>query len=248
MYLNNLGWKRDLPDFRDRKYAYEYAAQELPDIIDMRSQMTAVYDQGNLGSCTAQAIAAALEWEWKENRKTDSFLPSRLFLYYNERVLENTIDIDAGAMLRTGMKVINKFGFCDENYWPYEISVFRKKPHDIAYDKADDNIVYNYARVTQSRKALRATLAQNQPIVCGFAVYSSIENAEKDGHIKMPKWYETMCGGHAILLCGYNDETKEYLFRNSWGEKWGHEGYGYLPYDYIEDPDLAGDFWAIWTV
>ena len=244
----SLGWKRDLPDFRDHKYSYKYAAQDLPNRIDLRPKMTSMYDQGALGSCTAQAIAAALEWEWAENRKTPPFLPSRLFIYYNEREIEGTVEVDNGAMLRTGMKVLNKYGFCKEKLWPYDIAQFRKKPHKNAYDEADENLVYNYARVTQSRKALLATLAQNQPIVCGFAVYSSIDDAKDNGQIPMPRWYNSFCGGHAILLVGYDMDQKHYIFRNSWGQKWGDNGYGYLPFDYIEDPDLAGDFWAIWTI
>lgn len=243
-----LGWKRDIPDFRDRKYTYTYDPRDIPEKIDLRELMTPVYDQGQLGSCTAQAIAAALEYEWQENRKTPVFLPSRLFIYYNERLLEDTIEIDGGAMLRTGMKVINKFGFCDERLWAYDITRYKESPTETAYDAADDNIVYDYARVTQSRKAICATLAKKQPIVCGFAVYNSIERAHSNGMIPMPSFFDRMRGGHAILLVGYDMEKKHYIFRNSWGERWGHAGYGYLPFDYIEDPDLAGDFWAIWTV
>merc|ERR1719359_1875945 len=86
------GWKRDLPDFRDSVYDHTHT-NGTPDLAvqcDLRAQMPPVYDQGKLGSCTANALAACYEFaETKEGvAAEDQFRPSRLFIYYNERDME----------------------------------------------------------------------------------------------------------------------------------------------------------------
>jgi C1A family cysteine protease len=59
-----------------------------------------VEDQGTLGSCTANALAGALEF--LERRDKVAFADfSRLFIYYNERVIEHSTKYDNGAMIRT---------------------------------------------------------------------------------------------------------------------------------------------------
>lgn len=202
------------------------------------------------GNCTAQAIAAACEYEWLQHKRGVDFIPSRLFIYYNERWLENTIPYDSGASLRDGMKAINKWGFCKEQLWPYMVPKFAVKPSDQAYRDGATKRVYQYSRVPQVRNTLCGALAAAQPITFGIAVYESFlkDNVENTGVVPMPSVNERFLGGHAILLVGYNNSVQSYIFRNSYGEGWGAKGYGLLPFSYVENPDLAGDFWAIKAV
>ena len=120
--IKRFGWTPDLPDARDYMYsAPEAVLTKLPTKVDLRgSKMPKVYDQGELGSCTANAIGAAFEFgQIKQGQK--DFMPSRLFIYYNERAMEGTIDTDSGAMIRDGMKSVAKLGVCTEDTWPYDI-------------------------------------------------------------------------------------------------------------------------------
>ena len=67
--------------------------------VDLRSACPPVYDQGQLGSCTANGIAAAIGFDQMKQGVGDVFTPSRLFIYYNERVMEGTVQSDAGRKI-----------------------------------------------------------------------------------------------------------------------------------------------------
>ena len=135
--IQRYGWVPDLPDARDFQFsAPDEVVASLPPKVDLRSKCPPVYDQGQLGSCTANAIAGAYEFDQRQERQPD-FMPSRLFIYFNERTMEGTVDIDAGAMIRDGIKSVAKLGVCTETTWPYDISTFTQKPPTDAYKEAE---------------------------------------------------------------------------------------------------------------
>jgi C1A family cysteine protease len=206
-----------------------------------------VYDQGDLGSCTANALAAAYEFE-KMKQKQSYFMPSRLFIYYNERVMEKTVKSDAGAALRDGIKSLDIQGVCPEDMWAYNIKKFASKPSCKCYSTAKKNEIKEYLAVNHtSIDDIRQCFAQGYPIAFGISVYSSFMSDEvaRTGIVPMPKPDESLEGGHAILGVGYNDAKRMVLVRNSWGTDWGLKGYFLLPYDYIISTQLASDFWTI---
>ena len=138
---NRYGWIPDLPDFRDYRYAAPSpAAAPLPPKVDLRTFCPPVYDQGELGSCTANAIGGAIEFDQMKQALPDVFVPSRLFIYYNERVIEGTVDDDAGAMIRDGIKSVARQGAPHETVWPYTIAKFRTKPSAPA--ATDDSVSF----------------------------------------------------------------------------------------------------------
>ena len=171
---------------------------------------------------------------------------SRLFIYYNERVIEHTVQEDSGAMIRDGIKTLVKQGVCSERSWPYVIAKFAKKPGAACYKEARDHQVTVYARL-ETADEMRACLADGFPFVFGFSVYESFESATvaRTGVAPMPRRNEKLLGGHAVLAVGYDDARKRFLVRNSWGTGWGMKGYFTLPYDYLGDRNLCDDFWTI---
>jgi len=249
MKQRKYGWRPDTPDFRDKKFASvaPKKAYKLPKMVDLRSQMPPIWDQGDLGSCTAQSIAAAVKFERTRNKETPEFIPSRLFIYYNERLLEGTISEDAGAEIRTGMKTVNRIGFCDESLWPYEISKFKNKPVTKAYQNASMYKTIEYFRINNAKiNNLKMCLTLGFPFIFGFMVYESSYDADNNGgFIPMPSTKEKSEGGHAVVCCGYNDETKLFTIHNSWGTEVGDKGYYYMPYDYVVNTELSDDFWTI---
>lgn len=241
------GWKADQPDQRDLHYVASTAVvMALPSQVDLRPQMPAVYDQGQLGSCTANAIGGALQYEQIRQQEKD-FVPSRLFIYYGERVIEHSVDQDAGAEIRDGLKVVAKLGGPPETDWTYDEAKFADKPPDQAYKDGLQHRAIKYKRVRQNERQIKASLAEGVPVSVGFTVYESFESDEvaKTGKVPMPGSNEQILGGHAVLVVGYDDSQGVWICRNSWGENWGDKGYFYMPYAYLLDSSLSGDFWNL---
>ena len=243
------GWKPDLPDVRDINYKIFRAVDpsKLPALVDLRPGCPPVYDQGRLGSCTANALGAAYQFSQLKQKKK-STMPSRLFIYYNERVLERTVNSDAGAMIRDGIKTICKEGVSPEELWPYDITKFTRKPTVKAYQTAVKNTVTQYARLDNSNiLQLKNCLAEGFPFVFGFTVYSFFESREmsNSGMLQLPSSEDKVLGGHAVMAVGYDDTKQAFIIRNSWGTQWGMQGYFYMPYAYITNPNLATDFWTV---
>lgn len=247
MNIQHYGWVPDLPDQRDHTYAAPaQLLLALPNQEDLRPGCPPVYDQGQLGSCTGNAIAGAIEFE-QMKQKAESFAPSRLFIYYNERVLEHNVDSDSGAEIREGMKVVAKQGAPPETDWPYDISKFADKPPAIAFTDAAKNRVLSYPRVNRALSQFKGCLASGYPFVFGFTVYDSFESAQvaRTGNVPMPQPAEKVAGGHAVLAVGYDDQIQWFIVRNSWGPHWGIQGYFTMPYQSLLDENLSDDFWTV---
>jgi C1A family cysteine protease len=244
------GWKPDLPDHRDFSFtAKRTTLKKLPKKVDLRKECPPIYDQGQLGSCTGNAIAAAIEFGLKKQNPNYDFMPSRLFIYYGERVIEGTVNIDNGAEIRNGIKVVNRLGVCSEKMWKYSGGkvLFKRKPPVGVFKEALNHQVLTYSRVNRDLKQMKACLAEGFPFVFGFTVYDEFEGDEitKTGVLHLPGPKEEALSGHAVLCVGYDDASKRFIIRNSWNTDWGQEGYFTMPYEYLLHPNLADDFWTI---
>lgn len=245
--IQRYGWVPDLPDHRDQLYSAPVTAlQTLPARTDLTPKCPPVYDQGQLGSCTANAIGGAIEFDHLKQKLPD-VVPSRLFIYYNERAMEGTVGSDSGAQIRDGIKSVAKQGVCTEPMWPYNIAKFKTKPPQKCYAAGLKDKIVLYQRLVPTLNQLRGCLASGYPFVFGFTVYDSFESpaVAKSGHAPMPAPNEKAIGGHAVLGVGYDDGQQWFIIRNSWGPNWGLKGYFTLPYAYVTDNQLADDFWTI---
>jgi C1A family cysteine protease len=248
--IQRYGWVPDLPDQRDFLYAAPAPFQaKTPPSVDLSKKCPPVYDQGQLGSCTANAIAGAIEFDQKKADLTE-FTPSRLFIYYNERSMEGTVNSDAGAQIRDGIKSVATLGAPPETDWPYNIAKFTQKPPDNAYTDAKQHLVVLYQRLIQDLNTFKGCLASGFPFVFGFTCYESFESqaVATSGILPMPESGEKVVGGHAVLCVGYDDKSRMFLIRNSWGSSWGLKGYFKMPYSYLTSRSLASDLWTIRSV
>ena len=240
-YPYRLGWIKDKPDSRDLNFSVQFRLPaKLPPSADLRSGCSPVEDQGQLGSCTAQALIGALEYlEIQANAPFADL--SRLFVYYNERPDPT---VDSGAQIRDGIKSLAKIGVCREDLWPYAIDQFAVKPPDACYLAAGNHVIMQYTRLN-TLNDMKSCLAMGYPFVAGFTVYPSMETdtVAKTGIIPMPSLLDRIrgsVGGHAICFVGFNDASQRFIIRNSWGVGWGDKGFGYLPYKYP-----VSDAWCI---
>jgi C1A family cysteine protease len=246
----HYGWVPDLPDHRDQLYAAPVVnLANFPPQKDLRPQCPPVYDQGDLGSCTANAIAGAVQFDLiKESKPV--FTPSRLFIYYNERVIEGTVNSDSGAMIRDGIKSIAHQGDAPETDWPYDIAKFAMKPSPKTYADAKKHQAVLYQRLMQDLAQMKGCLASGFPFVFGFTVYQSFETPQvaSTGVVPMPAPSEKSVGGHAVMAVGYDDSQQRFIVRNSWGTTWGMAGYFTMPYAYLTQSNLSDDFWTVRVV
>ena len=240
------GWLPDRPDQRDLYYtAIAAPPKKMPSSVDLRPACSSVENQGQLGSCTANALAGNLEFLEKQTGMPATDL-SRLFIYYNERALEGNVSQDSGAMIRDGIKTLAKQGVCEESRWPYVTTKFSVKPPAACYKQGLQHQITSYHRVATLQE-MRMCLAEGYPFVFGFTVYESFESpaVAKSGRLNLPKLSEKSLGGHAVMAAGYDDATKRFLIRNSWGADWGMKGYFTIPYAYLDNRNLSDDFWTI---
>jgi C1A family cysteine protease len=247
--IKRYGWIPDTPDQRDHLYAAAVRdLRKLPAKVDLRPKCPkTVYDQGELGSCTGNAIACAIQFNRLKQKRKPDFVPSRLFIYYNERAMEGSIASDSGAQIRDGIKSVARLGDCPETEWPYVIARFAAKPSADCFRDAMKYKAVLYQRVIQTLNQMKGCLASGFPFVFGFSVYESFESAKvtKSGIVPMPASSEKMLGGHAVLAVGYDDAQQRFIVRNSWGPKWGMRGYFSMPYAYLTDSNLTDDLWTI---
>ena len=268
-----MGWLRDYPDFRDYTAAEKTiapllkqmkgakAVKAIPASADLRAWCPPIEDQGSIGSCTANAGVAVVEYF--ERRAFGKHIDaSRLFLYKATRNLLHWTG-DTGAFLRSTMGALVLFGVPPEEYWPYITADYEKEPPAFCYAFAQSYrtlLYYRHDPAGATRAStldrLKTYLGAGHPAMFGFTVYSSIEQAETTGRIPLPFGRERIEGGHAVVAMGFDDAMTianvsggepcrgALLIRNSWGKAWGEKGYGWLPYAYVQK-GLAEDFWSV---
>lgn len=237
---------QDSADDRDVELEFVDDAAHYPPTGDLRTSgfLSPVVDQGQLGSCTANAIGSGLR-EFMQLKSGQSLIRlSRLFLYWNERYIEGTINEDAGAEIRDGMRILQKIGICKEEDFPYDVSTFENKPSDQAFLDAATFKITEYHRV-KNLNALKSVITSGFPVVAGIQIFDSFESEEvaQSGLVPMPLPNENNLGGHAVLIVGYDDVRQLLILRNSWGESWGDQGYFYLPYAYLTQGYVM-DMWC----
>ena len=275
MIQKGMGWLPELPSIKDytpeheeikpllqRAEVAQLAKASLSATADLRQWCSPIEDQGQLGSCTANAGVGMVEYFERRafGRHIDA---SRLFLYKATRNLMHETG-DTGAYLRTTMGALALFGVPPEEYWPYDVAKFDREPPTFCYAFAQSYQAIKYYRLDPPNtpkemvlSRIKANLSANLPSMFGFTVYSSISQAGRSGEIPYPTRGESVEGGHAVVAVGYDDGKKiknpyrgtvqttgAFLVRNSWGTGWGDGGYGWLPYEYVLQ-GLAEDWWSL---
>ena len=250
-------WVRDAIDHRDVKFKYKIT--RLPPAVDLRQMCPPIADQGQLGSCTAHALAGALGFlEMQEEALSETgqaeefgagYFPfSRLFIYWNERVIEGDTSADNGAQLRDGITSLANTGACSELLWPYILQNAFNAPLPTCFAQASLHKISSYQSLDGTDiSALKSCLAAGYPFVFGFQVFASFESraVATNGIVPMPSPTDAPQGGHAVMCVGYNDTNQTFIVRNSWSASWGQSGYFEMPYAYMIDLNLCNDFWVL---
>lgn len=222
----------------------ESVVSSLPVSVDLRPTMPPVYDQGQTSSCTANAISGAMQFVAKTN-----ITPSRMFIYYNERVPLGETSSDSGASLDIGVQTTKQYGACPETEWDFETAHITEKPDTTCYQNALKFTLESF-EIVNSVEQIKHSLSLGFPVAAGMIVYESFESEQtaQTGQLTIPLPTEQCLGGHAVVIVGYNDLTQQFIVRNSWGEDWGMKGYFQMPYAYAQNPQLCFDWISIQKV
>lgn len=208
----------------------------LRDQVDLRNWASPVDDQSKLGSCTANAVVNAYELldnQYYQNKGVDL---SRLFVYYNTRLLEGTINSDSGAFIHEALKSLDNYGVCTEEMWPYDIEKFVVKPSELCYKNAEKRKIKTYQRIN-SVSALLDALNNNRPVPVGLTIYDNFGDLDfRNSIVTKPLSATTESeGGHALCIVGYDLNKQLLLAKNSFGVDWGDKGYCWIPFDYARE-------------
>jgi C1A family cysteine protease len=238
-HTRKYGWRHSLPDQRDMLFSAPLHLA-IPQKVDLSGKCSLIEDQGDLGSCTAHALGCCLEFI------TGNKDLSRLFIYWNERYLEGNVNNDVGATMRTGAKVCAKFGSSLESLWPYNVKRFAAKPTKAVFSEALKHKAIQYFAL-YGIQSMKVALSQGYPFGIGISVYESFNSGKvaTTGKVPMPKTNESLLGGHAVAIVGYDETKQMFKARNSWGISWGLKGYFWIPYAYLGNSQLASDAWCL---
>jgi C1A family cysteine protease len=254
--MRPMGWRKDLPDPRD----YSRGAVPWASLAAESAQAAAeanfarfappIKDQLELGSCVAQGVAGAFEFDGIKNGR--GYVPiSRLFLYKAARRY-GRLQGDSGAMIRDGMRALVRLGSPPEDIWPYRVADFDREPDFVCLGEAQNFQALRYVRL-KNLTEIKAYIRAGFPVVFGFTVFSSIERVTGDGWVPFLQPQDRPVGGHCVYACRYDDHRYSPAwgepagaigFANSWGTGWGEQGWGWLPYRYFAE-GLCDDFWAL---
>lgn len=262
--IQKYGWRPSLGDARDHRLEAP-AHFEADGLLDLESIGPPVYDQGELGSCTYNGIAAQGEF-WQIRLGLRRFAPSRLFGYFNELNLEGMLPNDVGAEPRHGIWGATGNGFPDEALWRYDISKFAERaPQSVYHEAAKQKVTTGYQLLSQDNSYhIRHALTLKKPPGLGFSVCASFEGdkAQKRGIWDPKVDTESVIGGHygVIVACALNSKLPMTLvngavlkphvsggwvkFRNSWGTSSGINGHIWMPLGFVLDERVCSDQWA----
>lgn len=233
--------KKSAPDSSNFIYRSDSSRLFKP-IVDMREWDTVVENQQSLGSCTGVALTSAYELMVKMKTPEQYVELSDLFIYYNARMEEGTLDKDDGVFLQSALGALKKYGACQESLWKYDLEKWDDKPSDEAYEDGKKRTISKYEKLISIYYILEV-LNNSKPVVFGMEVYDSFMYLdERINTVSLPSRKEKSRGGHAMCLVGYDLEKKLFLAKNSFGDDWGMNGYCWIPFDYIRQEGY--DFWT----
>ncbi|CAF2910078.1 unnamed protein product [Rotaria sp. Silwood2] len=226
---------------------------QLPNVVDLRPFLSPIEEQYTIGSCVGNALASILEYFYYYSTGQIKIF-SRLFIYYNARMMEDEIsqrhatETDSGADIQYAIVSLIEYGCCEEQFWPFYEHLINKRPSYEAYKNGEYYRLMEFSRLSNNIDELRQCLAQGYPFVMAIKIFASFAS-NHHGYIPMPKKSEKSSQyRHAIVCVGYIHSQRVFIIRNSHGIDWGDHGYGYLPYEYVMDKILTKDLWAIKSI
>lgn len=215
--------------------------------VDLRPSFGDIKDQGQLGTCSVFSMVSIYEYILKKSKREKDL--SERFVYYNILSDSGSME-DNGSSLYGVVESMTKHGVCAEDYCAYNVDLYNLKPSEDAYKDAMTHKIKVAKNVKINHNDITSALSEGYPVTISLKIYESFGNSSKgfifrptDGEIREGKF-----GNHAMVICGYSEEDKVYIVRNSWGKGFGDKGYCYIPFSYIEDDSFTNSACIITSI
>lgn len=232
----------------------------IPPKVDLTRYQSPVKNQSDRGACAYFSSTALLESEIKKKTGVEINISEEYLIWYTKAILRQSTR-DDGSFSGSNLRALGE-SFLLEKHAPYQPSWFgkglpceqykdagrmapatcysHKKPYN-----ADMNLVkvngLNVQSLYFSLQEVIDALASGKSVITNLPVNQNAWDA-KTGFADYNEKYrkecqekEDLCGGHSIVLTGYDLEKEVFYFKNSWGVEWGKKGYGYLPFNYVRN-------------
>lgn len=205
-------------------------------------ERTPVSDQGEVGSCYANAWCDAMELL---QPATNVVQLSRLFAYFNSRLLHGGEREDEGTYGATMASACQRIGVCQEASWPYDGAapssnhrLFVRPElsnYEEAYDhRTDSSYQIKGVSLASRVRAVKDHLDQGFPVVAALSIGKNWD-APNQADVLLP--VSNIEGGHAVVLDGYVERSNGQTWfdvRNSWGTSWGRSGHVYVDASFLD--------------
>lgn len=204
-----------LLDIEEKPLQENYEAKESHrKSIDLRPLFTNIKDQGRLGTCSVFSIVSIYEYILKKTKREQKL--SERFVYYN--VLKESGNFeDMGSSLYGVVESMTKYGVCSENHCKYDVVQYDLEPSTEAYTDALSHKIKIAKNVKINHDDITSALSEGYPVTISLKIYDSFGNQSK-GFVYRPtdeEIKEGKFGNHAMVICGYSEEDKVYIVRNS---------------------------------
>lgn len=207
--------------------------------------MPGVYDQGEEGSCTANAGVALREFLARKRGDQTNF--SRQFLYIIERLADGDFDEDAGSTLSQCARQLITTGVCSEALLPYNMQDEFEKPPQNCFDDASLRRASGGFSIT-TVDGMKQCLSNGFPFIFGIDVPTQLMAEGFDGWLPESKDLTPLIedgqpAGHALTCVGFKTDNKIvwYKIRNSWGTGFALNGYFWVREEFMADPSWVSD-------
>lgn len=231
---------------------YVPVKKTLPKSVDLRKYFSSIKNQGSNGSCVSFSLTSIFEYILSKQNLLKEDLSER-YLYYNARIEalkrqgKNEANlVDNGTSFFDAIKSLQLDGICREVLCEYSSeNGIDLKPTDDAYKDGRTRLITEAMNVKMTESDIKSALSEGCPVAVAVRLFDSFANMSH-GFVPLPDddeiravENENIDSSHAMVICGYSDENKVFVVRNSWGTSFGDKGYCYIPYSYITNEHLT---------
>jgi len=211
-------------------------SDETPQTIDLPSSFswtnidgidytTPIKDQSPAPTCETYALCAALETllQYQTGELYTPDLSETHLYFYAGGTYER-----GGVNVYDACEYLVDYGVPDEGCYPDP-----HRPYDYPYTSVEgwENRtvkINEWGWIPNDETAIKQALIDYGPLTICIHVYEDMY--EYTGGV-YHRTSSNRVGGHLVALVGYDDNTESWLVKNSWGNRWGDNGWFHMGYD-----------------